>query len=81
MEDFNTRLWQFMHSNELQQDAHNFYMYGPITYRDFRQIMFEHQAHARKFGLVWSDKLWKDVCKSEYMDWIKKRWEQLDSED
>jgi len=78
MEDFDTRLWKFMHSNELQQYAHNFYMYGPITYRDFSRMMFEHRVHARKFGIFWSKELWNDVCKSEYYLYIKERCEQSD---
>lgn len=77
MEDFDTRLWKFMHSNELQMWAHNFYMCG-ITYRDFSRMMFEHRVHARKFGIFWSKELWKNVCKSEYYLYIKERCEQSD---
>ncbi len=81
MADFNTRLSEFMDSYEVRQWGVNFYMTGSVEYGDFKQLMLDHQSHARKFGLVWSNELWSKVCNSKYMDFIKERREQLESED
>jgi len=78
MEDFNTRLNRFVCSSEVAQETHDFYVAGRIGKKEFKQLMFKHSGLARKYGLVWSEQLWKDVYASEYMDMITGHYDQLE---